>query len=54
LATLVATTAAGRQAYEVQDVPLGEALRLADQALPGLLAPFLVRPESGHTARDAS
>ncbi|MBO0685593.1 MAG: PH domain-containing protein, partial [Candidatus Dormibacteraeota bacterium] len=41
LATLVATTAAGRQRYEVQDVPLGEALRLADQALPGLLAQFL-------------
>lgn len=44
LATLVATTAAGRQRYEVQDVPLGEALRLADQALPGLLAQFLDPP----------
>ncbi|MFB9836969.1 PH domain-containing protein [Actinoallomurus acaciae] len=37
LATLVATTAAGRQRIDVQDVPLGEALRLADEALPGLL-----------------
>ncbi|GAA4491828.1 PH domain-containing protein [Actinoallomurus oryzae] len=41
LATLVATTAAGRQRIDVQDVPLGEALRLADEALPGLLTPFL-------------
>ena len=41
LATLVATTAAGRQQYAVQDVPLEEALRVADQALPGLLTPFL-------------
>jgi putative membrane protein len=40
LATLVATTAAGRQRIEVQDVPLAEALRLADEALPGLLTPF--------------
>jgi putative membrane protein len=54
LVTLVAATAAGRQEYEIQDAPLGEALRLADQALPGLLAPFLERPETGHTARDAS
>jgi len=43
LATLVATTAAGRQRYAVQDVPLEDALRLADDALPELLAPFLVR-----------
>lgn len=41
LATLVATTAAGRQRVEVQDVPLGAALGVAEQALPGLLAPFL-------------
>jgi putative membrane protein len=40
LATLVATTAAGRQRIDVQDVPLDEALRLADEALPGLLTPF--------------
>ncbi len=43
LATLVATTAAGRQRYAVQDVPLGEAVRAADEAVPGLLTPFLVR-----------
>lgn len=41
LATLVATTAAGRQAYRVQDVELGEAVRLADAATPDLLTPFL-------------
>ncbi|MCW2948528.1 MAG: rane-flanked domain protein [Actinoallomurus sp.] len=43
LATLVATTAAGRQRVEVQDVELGEALRTAEAALPGLLTPFLQR-----------
>src|SRR5215471_5272228 len=47
LATLAATTAAGRQRYDVQDVPLAEAVRMADQALPGLLAPFLVPAEAG-------
>jgi putative membrane protein len=41
LATLVATTAAGRQQYRVQDVELGEALLTAEAAVPGLLAPFL-------------
>lgn len=41
LATLVATTAAGRQRIDVQDVPLDEALRVANEALPGLLTPFL-------------
>jgi putative membrane protein len=46
LATLVATTAAGRQRYELQDVGLAEAVRVADQALPGLLTPFLA-PASG-------
>jgi putative membrane protein len=43
LATLTATTAAGRQRYGVQDVAVAEAERLADQAVPGLLAPFLER-----------
>jgi putative membrane protein len=42
LATLTATTAAGRQGYAVPDVDLPEALRLADTATPGLLTPFLV------------
>jgi putative membrane protein len=41
LATLTATTAAGRQRYDVQDVELGEALAVADALLPGLLDPFL-------------
>jgi putative membrane protein len=41
LATLTATTAAGHQHYDVQDVELGEALRVAEDARPGLLAPFL-------------
>ena len=42
LATLTATTAAGRQRYAVTDVPLSLALPLADRALPGLLGAFLV------------
>jgi putative membrane protein len=41
LATLTATTAAGQQHYDVQDVELGEALRVAEQLLPGLAGPFL-------------
>jgi putative membrane protein len=43
LVTLVATTAAGRQAYAVQDVTVEEAVRVAHAVLPDLLAPFLVR-----------
>jgi putative membrane protein len=42
LATLTATTAAGQQHYDVQDVELGEALRVAEELVPGLTAPFLV------------
>ena len=42
LATLTATTAAGRQRYAVTDVPLPMALSLADRALPGLWDEFLV------------
>ena len=42
LATLTATTAAGRQRYAATDVPLSLALPLADRALPGLLGDFLV------------
>lgn len=45
LVTLTATTAAGRQGYPVPDVPAGEAIRLADAAVPGLLEPFLLRPD---------
>lgn len=42
LMTLTATTAAGRQHYDIQDVEMRTGLRLADQAVPGLLTPFLV------------
>jgi putative membrane protein len=40
--TLEATTAGGRQRYEALDVPVEVAVRLADEAVPGLLTPFLV------------
>jgi putative membrane protein len=40
LTTLVATTAGGRQAVTVPDVPEDEATRLAGAALPDLIAPF--------------
>jgi putative membrane protein len=43
LATLTATTAAGRQQYAVQDVPVEDAVLLASEAVPSLLEPFLVR-----------
>jgi putative membrane protein len=43
LATLVATTAAGHQHYDVEDVELGEAVRLAEELVPGLATPFLDR-----------
>jgi putative membrane protein len=46
LTTLTATTAAGRQRYEVTDVDVPEAVRLADRTVPGLLTPFLV-PAAG-------
>ena len=41
LVTLVATTAAGHQHYDVQDVELGEALAVAERLVPGLLEPFV-------------
>ena len=41
IVTLVATTAAGRQAFDVVDVPEPVAIALADAATPGLLTPFL-------------
>ncbi|MET9020185.1 PH domain-containing protein [Actinopolymorpha sp. NPDC004070] len=46
LTTLVATTAAGRQHYEIPDVDTAEAVRVADAAVPGLLTPFLVHAHS--------
>jgi putative membrane protein len=44
LATLTATTAAGRQQYAVTDVPLPMAVSLANRAVPGLLVDFLLDP----------
>jgi putative membrane protein len=41
LASLTATTAAGRQGYTAVDVPLPMALSLGDRAVPGLLGDFL-------------
>jgi putative membrane protein len=41
LATLVATTAAGRQAYAAVDIPEAQAVAFADAAVPGLVTPFL-------------
>jgi putative membrane protein len=52
LATLTATTAAGRQAYDVPDVPAAEAVDVCEAAMPGLLAPFLAT--AGTPARAAS
>ena len=46
LATLTATTAAGRQYYEGVDMDVAAAVRLADEVHPGLLTPFLVERES--------
>lgn len=40
LTTLVATTAGGRGSVTVPDVPMADAVALADEAVPGLLAPF--------------
>ena len=41
LVTLVATTAAGHQAYAALDIPEPLAIALADEAVPGLVSPFL-------------
>lgn len=40
VATLVATTAAGKQGYRLLDLPLAEARRVADAGVPGLLSDF--------------
>jgi putative membrane protein len=45
LATLTATTAAGRQRYAVTDLPLSMAVKLGDRVLPGLLGDFLETDE---------
>lgn len=41
VATLTATTAAGRQGYRVPDLAAADAVALADAVVPGLLTPFL-------------
>jgi putative membrane protein len=41
LVTLTATTAGGRQGYKVQDITMDEAIRTGEDAVPGLLRPFL-------------
>ena len=41
LVTLTATTAAGKQAYHAVDIPEELAVALADEAVPGLVTPFL-------------
>lgn len=45
LLTVIATTAAGSQAYAVYDVAEAEGLAFAEQAVPGLLTPFLERDD---------
>ncbi|MAS56349.1 MAG: hypothetical protein CMJ44_17340 [Pimelobacter sp.] len=47
LTTLVATTAGGRGAVTLVDVPVGDAVTLADAALPGLAEQFLATSETG-------
>lgn len=47
LVTLTATIAAGRGAYHVLDVTESDALRLADETVPGLLSPFVVTAAQG-------
>lgn len=43
LATLGATVAAGRGVHDAPDVDCGQGLAFAEEAVPGLLAPFLER-----------
>ena len=43
LATLVATTAAGKQSYTAYDLPVAEAVAVAHEVDPALLEQFLVR-----------
>ncbi|MGQ4515913.1 PH domain-containing protein [Streptomyces sp. DW26H14] len=46
LVTLTATTAAGRGRYHVRDAAEAEALAFAEEAAPGLLAPFLTTEDT--------
>ncbi|MFK3733707.1 PH domain-containing protein [Streptomyces sp. NPDC088090] len=54
LLTLTATTAAGEGAYDVLDAGESQALALADRAVPGLLAPFLVPAATPETTEARS
>ncbi len=47
LVTVAATAAAGSGAYKIRDAAAGEALALADEAVPELLRPFLERRQAG-------
>ncbi|HVX43353.1 MAG TPA: PH domain-containing protein [Mycobacteriales bacterium] len=42
LVTLTATTAGGRQGYQIQDITMNEAIVTGESAIPGLLRPFVV------------
>lgn len=50
LATLVATTAAGPEQVEIRDIPLEQAVALADAATPGMLEEWLI-PAGGGAGR---
>lgn len=54
LVTLTATTAAGSGAYHVFDVRTTDALALAEQAMPGLLEPFLCPHEEDAAAAQST
>ncbi|WP_225800726.1 PH domain-containing protein [Streptomyces sp. NK15101] len=47
--TLTATTAAGDGAYDILDAGESQGLNFAAEAVPGLLAPFLEKPEARPT-----
>ncbi|MET8753924.1 PH domain-containing protein [Streptomyces sp. NPDC004667] len=48
LLTLGAATAAGNGVYKVRDVAVSDGLALAEDAVPGLLAPFVERAPARH------
>ncbi|RBM04442.1 PH domain-containing protein [Streptomyces sp. PT12] len=52
LCRVTATTPGGRGAYHVKDVLMGAGLGFADEAVPGVLTPFLVRREGTRGADD--
>jgi putative membrane protein len=52
--TVEATTAGGRQRYAALDVPVGLAARVADEAVPGLLTPFLRDVPADDRLRDGA